>query len=115
MADDRVERGVPERQRRGVRLAPLDLPDGPLRPRVREHRLVEVGRDERPPPCEAPCETLRHDAGAARRLEHAHPGLHDEPRREILREPVKKHRPEVPVVVLGHRADERRVLIRHGS
>src|SRR5439155_21459279 len=71
-------------------------------------------RDERSLLRESGYEPCRDDAGAARRFEHAHAGLDRHARREIVRVAVEEERPEIAIVVLGDRPDERGIAIGHG-
>ena len=71
--------------------------------------------DERALPGEARDEPLRHDAGAARGFEHAHPRVDRKARDQIVRVAVEKERPEIAVVVLRNRPDERGIAVSHGG
>jgi hypothetical protein len=80
---------------------------------VGDHRVVEVGGDERPLAGEAPEEAPGDDPGAAGDLEHAHTREDRQPCGQIVRVGVEEEGSEVPVVVAGDVADERRVLLGH--
>ena len=114
LAHHDVEGAVREGEARAVRLAPLERGvGGDLAPRVGDHRVVEVGGDERPLAGEAPEEAPGDDPGAAGDLEHAHTREDRQPCGQIVRVGVEEEGPEVPVVVAGDVADERRVLLGH--
>ena len=78
-----------------------------------EHRLVQIGRDDRALAAQAGEQSSGDEAGAARDFEYSHSRPPRDPRGQVVREAMEEHGPKVAVVVLRHGTNERVGAVGH--
>ena len=106
LAHHRVERAVREGQLHGVRLAPFHGPPGPERGRLVEHRLIQIGGDDRGALRQGRGQGPRHDAGAGGHFQHAARRPRREPAHQVRRVRLEEQRDQVRLVELRDRPRE---------
>ena len=116
LADDGVERAIREGQLHSVCLAPLHRTACADRRCHVQHRLIEVGRDDRRAVRQRRCKAAGDHAGAGGDLEHPRRRSCRQPTRQIVRIGLEDQRDEIGFIELRNRPCEQLVDIRfcHG-
>jgi hypothetical protein len=104
LADDGIEHSVREGQLHGVRLTPFHRSRGPERRCPIEHRLIQIGRDDRGVFRECGRQGTRHDTGAGRDFQHAAHGSPTQPGHQVRGVWLEQQRNEIRLVELRDRA-----------
>jgi hypothetical protein len=104
LADHGIEHAVGKRQRLRIGLLPGDAARRDLRGSVVDHRLVQIGRDDRDAARQRVQERARDNAGARGGLQNARRIESRQPLREVLGIGFKDQRAEVLVVERRNRS-----------
>src|SRR5690242_8140206 len=113
LAHHDVEASVGERQLQRIRLPDLDPLQRRLGRGMIDHRLVEVGGDQRGRRGQAFGERRRDDARAGRGLEHAGRLEVSDLARDVARKRLEQQRAKIAVVERRDRAREDRIVAGH--
>ena len=106
LADDGVELSVPKGKLHRVCLPPLHRTPDAGRDRLIDHRLIQIGGDDRDAFGQRGRQGSRHHAGAGGDLEHAPQRPRSQATREVIGVRLENHRHQMRFVELRNRSGE---------